>query len=111
MPVSETEALVLTELDEIIFDEEGVSLIFFYRKDSELCGKMRYNIEQLAEKTPDNIHLYAMDIEKYPEYFYKYNVSGVPNILIFNGDKEIKRVMGIVSTDNLEKIVKQIKAH
>lgn len=111
IPVSETKRPFLTEVDEIVFDEEdGISFIFFYRKDSELCGKMHYNIEQIAEKVPDHIHMYAIDVEKHPGYFYKYNVSGIPNILIFKGDKEIKRVMGVVSPKNLEKIMKQIEA-
>lgn len=109
MPVSETKKPFLTEVDEIIFDEEdGIRFIFFYRKDSEVCRKMRYNIEQLAEKVPDHIHMYAVDIERYP-HIDKYNVSGIPNILIFKGDKEIKRIMGVVSPKNLEKIMKQIE--
>jgi Thioredoxin domain-containing protein len=107
-PISETKASTLTELTEVNLQKEGIRLIFFYRNDSGLCGKMRYNIEQLAGKIPDDVGIYAMDIEEHPEYYYKYNVSGVPNIVIFKGDKEIKRVMGVVSTANLERIVKKI---
>jgi thiol:disulfide interchange protein len=70
---------------------------------------MRYNIEQLDAKNLQGVNFYAMDIEENIEYFYKYNVSGIPNLLIFNGNTEAKRVMGIVSTGNLEKIVERTK--
>ncbi len=100
---------LLTELNEIDFDKEGTTFLYFYRKDSQLCQKMRYNIEQLDAKNLQGVHFYAMDIEENMDYFYKYNISGIPNLLIFNGDTEAKRVMGIVSTGNLEKIVDRTK--
>lgn len=100
---------LLTELNEIDFDKEGTTFLYFYRKDSQLCQKMRYNIEQLDAKNLQGVNFYAMDIEENIEYFYKYNISGIPNLLIFNGNTEAKRVMGIVSTGNLEKIVERTK--
>ena len=109
IPLLMEEDSLLTELNEIDFDKEGTTFLYFYRKDSELCQKMRYNIEQLDAKNLQGVHLYAMDIEENIEYFYKYNISGIPNLLIFNGNTEAKRVMGIVSTGNLEKIVERTK--
>lgn len=100
---------VLTESNEIDFHKEDITLLYFYRKDSKLCQKMRYNIEQLSKESLEGVNFYAMDIEENMEYFYKYNISGTPNLLIFNGDTEAKRVMGVISTANLEKIVKRTK--
>ena len=109
IPLLMEEDSLLTELNEIDFDKEGTTFLYFYRKDSELCQKMRYNIEQLDAKNLQGVNFYAMDIEENMDYFYKYNISGIPNLLIFNGDTEAKRVMGIVSTGNLEKIVDRTK--
>lgn len=111
IPLSEKGNSILTELDEIDLDKEGITFLFFYRKDSELCRKMRYNIEQLDTENLHGINFYAMDIEENTEYYYKYNISGIPNLLIFKGDTETKRVMGIVSANNLEKIVNKIKSY
>ncbi|WP_298650521.1 thioredoxin family protein [uncultured Proteiniphilum sp.] len=111
IPLAEKGNYILTEVNEINLDKEGITFLFFYRKDSELCQKMRYNIEQLDAENLHGIHFYAMDIEENTEYYYKYNISGIPNLLIFNGEVEKKRVMGIVSTNNLEKIVNRVKAY
>ncbi|SFS84170.1 Thioredoxin [Porphyromonadaceae bacterium NLAE-zl-C104] len=108
IPLSEKDNSILTELHEINLDKKGITFLFFYRKDSELCQKMRYNIEQLDAENLYGINFYAMDIEENPEYYYKYNISGIPNLLIFNGDVEAKRVMGVVSVNNLGKIVNKI---
>lgn len=108
IPLSGQNNSILTEVDEIGLDKESITFLFLYRNDSELCQKMRYNIEQLDVEKLNGIHFYAMNIEEHTEYYYKYNISGIPNLLIFDGDNQTKRVMGIVSTDNLEKIVKRI---
>ena len=68
-PKTEIKASILTELDEIVFDDKKIRLIFFYEKDSELCGMMRYNIEQISKKKLEGIVIYTMDVEKHPEYF------------------------------------------
>lgn len=107
-PLADKTNSILTEIDKIELDNDGITFIFFYRDSSELCQKMRYNIEQLNPENLQGIHFYAMNVEEQYEYYYKYNISGIPNLLIFNGDVEQKRVMGVVSTDNLNKIAKRI---
>lgn len=110
-PLMEKGNSFLTELQDIDPGSPGITCVFFYREDSELCRRMRYNIEQLDVETFHGIAFYAINVEEYPEYFYRYNVSGIPNLLIFNGDVEEKRVMGVIPTRNLEKIMNRVKAY
>lgn len=105
IPMSDTDDPLLIELNESKPEKEGTTFLFFYRKDSDLCRKMRFNIEQMDMDKTQGINFYAVDADEFTEYYYKYNVSGIPNIIIVHGEKEIKRIMGIVSTDNLKKIV------
>lgn len=100
---------VLTELSELNLEDKGLTFLFFYQKESELCQRMKHNIEQLDLQNIQNIQFYAMDIEENPEYYCRYNLSGIPNILILDEGVEKGRVMGIVSTDNLGKIVHRVK--
>jgi len=67
--------------------------------------KMRFNIEQFIENEQGMASFYAIDVSKNPKAFYDHNVSGIPNILVFKGNKEIKRIMGVVSYENLKRIV------
>lgn len=110
IPMPDKTNSILTEINKIELNNDGISFIFFYRDSSELCQKMRYNIEQLNPENLQDIHFYAMNVEEQYEYYYKYNISGIPNLLIFNGDVEQKRVMGVISTGNLNKIAKRMKS-
>jgi len=65
----------------------------------------------LDAETLHDIAFYAINVEEYPEYFYRYNVSGIPNLLILNDDVEEKRVMGVVPARNLEKIMNRVKPY
>lgn len=83
-----------------------VSVILCYKKNSDLCDKMEYNLDQLSYD--ENIKYYKLDVDKYPEKGLEYNVSGVPSVLILKDGKQIERVIGVVSVSNLEIILKRI---
>lgn len=101
----------LIELEEIEFYNEELNFVFFYDGSSELCEKMRFNIEKLIENDQESLYFYAIDVSKNPGPFYEYNVSGIPNILIFRGNLEIKRIMGMVSYENLTSIVQRMRKY
>lgn len=88
--------------------EEGYSLVFFYEDSCKLCNKMRYNLEQTLFPEYRGIRCYEVDITNCPDYFFGYNISGVPSVLLFEGDKEITRVTGLVGENNLKRICKTI---
>ena len=70
---------------------------------------MKNNLENLRLNT-DNIKIYKVNVDRYPELIDKYNISGVPSVLIFRKGIEDKRIMGVVPYSNLEMIYKrQIK--
>lgn len=106
MPVSDGEKSLSSFNED--FNSGDFSFIFFYDGNSELCRKMKYNVEQLAENNKENIHFFEVDLNSSPQLYAKYNISGVPNLLIVKENRELARVMGIVSSDNLNIIYSRI---
>lgn len=89
--------------------KEPLCFLLFYINDSDICNEMESNLEILQRNT-NNIRIYKINVNRYPNLIDKYNISGVPNIVIFRYGIEDKRVMGIVPYSNLEMIYKrQIK--
>ncbi|MDR0422270.1 MAG: thioredoxin family protein [Proteiniphilum sp.] len=111
IPPPDENASTLTELHaEDDPARDGITMLFFYRRDSDACAAMRRNIERMDAATLRGIRLYAAEVEENSEYFYRYNISGVPCLLILDGYIEAKRVMGLVSTDNLRRIADRMKS-
>ncbi len=92
------------DLSEIENSAEIVSIIF-YKEDSNICGKMMHNINQLTNK---NSKFYRSEVNKNSELYKKHNISGVPCTLILKNGEEISRIMGLVPTSNLEIIYSRI---
>ncbi len=101
----------LSPYDGEAVESEELYFLFFYDGDSELSQKMKANVENLLEEGLAPGLFYAVDVREHPRLYYDHNVSGVPNILMFKEDKEGKRIMGFVSSDNLSKIVKRMEAN
>ncbi len=82
--------------------------VLFYIEDSDLCDKMEQNLNQIAKDRQDEMSFFKLNLDKYPTHNEKYNISGVPNTLVFNNGEEIKRIMGIVPVYNLEMIYNKV---
>lgn len=92
------------DLSEIENSTEIVSIIF-YKEDSNICGKMMYNINQLTNKKSK---FYRSEVNMNSELYKRHNISGVPCTLILKNGEEISRIMGLVPTSNLEIIYSRI---
>ena len=62
------------DLSEIENPAEIVSIIF-YKEDSNICGKMMHNINQLTNKKSK---FYRSEVNKNSELYKRHNISGVP---------------------------------
>lgn len=100
----------IPEIGEIFFadslDRQALCFILFYVNNSNICDKMNRNLEELQNRTND-LCTYKINIAHHPGLAYKYNISGVPSVLIFRNGLEDKRIMGVVSYSNVEMIYKR----
>ena len=97
----------LVELDSELFQDSikhHLSYVLFYTENSDFCEKMKYNLNCFAKTKLETAQFFKVDVEKHPEDYMKYNVSGIPNIIIFNNGEEVRRIMGVIPEYNLEKI-------
>lgn len=78
--------------------------ILFHLDSSEYSRRMKYNFNRFVKEKEHEVDFYTVNLDKYPELYCEFNLSGVPSILIFKNGKEVKRILGVVSKYNLEKI-------
>lgn len=90
-----------TEIDEI---DKGTDFILLYAEDSKPCKIMEHNLWKIKQDIADSntARFHKMNIAKHPDLYNKYNISGVPCILILKDGEEDKRIVGVVSESNLK---------
>ena len=71
--------------DAIVLDSKQTVMVFFYAKWSKISTDLLddYNIVGKTYRSDDNIVLCKMDVENYPDYAVKYDVTSYPKILVF----------------------------
>jgi thioredoxin-like negative regulator of GroEL len=58
-------------------------------------------LEAIAVKYPGRIKVVKVNSDENPDLSARYNVQGIPTILLFRGGKEIDRLVGAASREQI----------
>ena len=75
--------------------------------NAEWCGpcKMLKPIIEEVSNSNDNAKIVSINIDDEDELAEEYNVLSIPCLVLFENGEEIKRNVGLVSKDDIERII------
>ena len=94
----------MSKFSDIINQETPVLVDFF----AEWCGpcKMMSPILKAVKNTlQDNISIVKIDVDKNQAIAEKYQIRGVPTLVIYKEGKQVWRHSGVVQKDDLVRII------
>ena len=94
---------VLTEQNFNHQMKKGVILIDFWASWCAPCKMMVPVLNELSELLPANQSIGKIDVEKFPALAAKFNIRGIPTMILFQDGKEINRFVGMKTKDFLLK--------
>lgn len=104
MADSALEWLSETALDDVL-TLPGATLVVFTAGWCAPCQALMPRLDRVVERQTARCRCYLVDTDQYPEATLKYNVRGMPTLLLFvDGDLEASRV-GAVSEEQLEALI------
>ena len=98
----------LTEGEFLDFVKEKIVLIEFFAEWCMPCLMMAPIIDDLSEKFKGKINFGKVNIDSSSNLVQKYEVSSVPTLIIFQDNEIVEKIIGAISTEELESKLNKI---
>jgi len=73
------------------------------------CKMMSPILKELKQQLKDSIKIVKIDVDKNQTLAAKYQVRGVPTLMIFKDGKQVWRQSGVIQTNELVQIINNLK--
>lgn len=84
-------------------------LVDFYADWCNPCKTMSSILVNVKEAQADNIRIIKVNVDKNRETALKYSIQSIPTLMIFKDGKQLWRQSGVVSSDELNRIIDMFK--
>ena len=94
----------MSSFSEIINQSKPV-LIDFYADWCGPCKMMSPVLKQVKDNLGDRVSIIKIDVDKNQELASKYQVRGVPTLMLFKNGKQLWRQSGVLQKDEIINII------
>jgi len=88
------------------FTKEGTVLIDFFAEWCMPCVMLTPIIEEISENFKDKLKVGKVNIEDNSELAAKFNVSSIPNLILFKNGKIVEQIIGVMPQEEIENVIK-----
>lgn len=96
----------MKSFDEIINEDTPV-LVDFYADWCAPCRMMPPILQELKKAMGDNLTIIKVDTDRNPDIAIRYQVMGIPNLILFKNGKVLWQQAGVVRMPMLQQIIEQ----
>jgi len=90
-----------------IINSDTPVLVDFYADWCGPCKMMAPILQQLKKKMGDRVNIIKVDAEKNADAAIKYNVRGVPTLILFKNGQILWQQAGVVQANQLQSIINE----
>ncbi len=103
-------SLSVRDLDEIALDDELIQskepiLVDFWAPWCGPCRAMAPAVEAAAEKLRGTAKVYKINVDDNPSVSPRFNLRGIPTLILFKNGQEANRLVGLSSREQIESLV------
>lgn len=95
---------IQNNFSEEVLNSDKKVLVDFYAEWCGPCKMIRPILEDIAENN-DAVKIVSVNVESEDELAEKYNISSIPCLVLFEGGEEISRNVGLMSKDDIKRMI------
>ena len=90
--------------DETVLKSGAPVLVDFWAEWCGPCKRLGPTVDALATEYAGKVTVGKLNVDENPTVSFKYNVRGIPTLLLFKGGQIVESVVGLVSKEDLKAI-------
>ena len=96
-------------LDDELLQSEKPIVVDFWAPWCGPCRAMAPAVEAAAEKLAGGAKVYKMNVDENPSASPRFNLRGIPTLIVFKDGREANRLVGLSSREQIEALVTSTK--
>lgn len=101
-------AVTQASFDSDVLQSEKPVLVEFWATWCGPCKQMKPVVDEIAKEFEEQIKTVKVDIDAEPELASKFNVNGVPTLMLFKDGKMVTIVSGVTSKETLAEQINHV---
>ncbi len=91
--------------EEEVLNSEKPVLVDFWAAWCAPCRTLAPTVDQIAQEFSDQAKVVKLNVDDNAEISAKYNIKGIPTLLLFKGGEIKDQIVGAVSKDNIARMI------
>jgi len=93
---------------ELLNSSELPILIDFFATWCGPCKAIGPILDEFASENQDKVKVVKLNVDENPRTPAKYGVRGIPTLILFNQGKEVNKIVGMTSKENLQAMLAKL---
>ncbi len=98
------EPLKADDVESKVIQAPGTIVLDFYQATCPPCRVLEPRLKRIAEQYKGRVPVYRIDIDPDLEVAEHFNVKSIPTLLVLQSGKEVERLDGLITDDQLREM-------
>jgi thioredoxin len=91
--------------DDDVLKSGAPVLVDFWAEWCGPCKRLAPTVDALASEYAGKVTVGKLNVDENPNVSFKFQIRGIPTILIFKGGQVVESVVGLAQKDDLKKVI------